>query len=148
MGAGRVELPTLAGPDPKSGAYASSATRPKSLLLREGIIIISSARQRRERCQSGRSGSPRKRVSPQGDRGFESHPLRHSSPALADRRKGKECSANNQPTKGAKGRIPPNPGVKLLRESQSSCATGTTCPQSCPARPPDRERSRTCGPCR
>src|SRR5438876_8479514 len=77
MGARGVEPPTLAGPDPKSGAYASSATRPKSLLPGEAVIIISSAPPRTERCQSGRSGSPRKRVSPQGDRGFESHPLRH-----------------------------------------------------------------------
>ena len=31
---------------------------------------------RAERCWSGRSGAPGERVSPFGDRGFESHPLR------------------------------------------------------------------------
>src|SRR6185295_19521990 len=83
VGAEGFEPPSLSGPDPKSGASASSATRPKTLVTSADTIIICAAADFTERCQSGRSGSPRKRVSPQGDRGFESHPLRHfDSPCL------------------------------------------------------------------
>ena len=38
-----------------------------------------------ERCWSGRSGTPGKRVGAQVPRGFESHPLRHTRPALVPR---------------------------------------------------------------
>lgn len=38
-----------------------------------------------ERCRSGRTGTPGKRVLPQGDRGFESHPFRSVIPLSGKR---------------------------------------------------------------
>ena len=53
VGAEGFEPPSLSGPDPKSGASASSATRPNPLFIVGLPIIISSASEGTERCQSG-----------------------------------------------------------------------------------------------
>src|SRR5690625_2167804 len=50
-----------------------------------------------ERCQSGRSGSPGKRVCPYGYRGFESLPLRINTAALAIWKAIATCKHTPQP---------------------------------------------------
>jgi hypothetical protein len=57
-----------------------SATAPFGISkwLEHTVNLQPPSRNRAEGCQSGRLGTPGKRVYPSGYRGFESHPLRHA----------------------------------------------------------------------